>query len=280
MIAADSDLKEQLAPIQSALLLSELGEDKAKLATALEGVKQSASAGNAALGALRATLGNPTTVLLAIVVLIGVPVILFVLRQLLSAVPTLNGFAAVGNGFEALGGLLATATVLVRAFASRAKSLADKLIGLRQSIDQQIVQATSAERTKVVEAEAELAKRSSAVDQAKSVFQVTGEQLAAALRDYSEETSGMRLRRFVRSRAGEGGYAKHLGLVSTIRKDFEQLDTMMLDRGKPAPHLEEARQALCCARRGAYRECRHSAASQGTGAAAGNRKEHARSGRA
>src|SRR5208282_5636408 len=227
MIAADSDLKEQLSPIQSALLLSELGEDKAKLATALEEVKQSASASNAALGALRATLGNPTTMLLAIAVLIGVPAILFVLRQLLSAVPTLKGFAGVGNGFEALGGLLATATVLVRAFASRAKSLADKLIGLRQRIDQQIAQTTSAERTKVVEAEAELAKWSSAVDQAKSMFQVTGEQLAAALRDYSEETSGMRLRRFVRSRAGEEGYAKHLGLVSTIRKDFEQLDTMM-----------------------------------------------------
>lgn len=241
IIAADSELKQQMASIQSAFALPELAEDKAKLALALDEVKRSASAGNAALGSMRATLGNGTTVPLAIAVLIGVPVILFVLRQLLFIVPSLAGLAEVGRGFEELSGLLGAAAVLFRTFAVRARSLADKLTGLRQCIDREIAKATAAEQTKMLAAEVELAKKAAAVEQAKSVLQATSEQVAAALRDYVEETGGMRLRRFVRSRAGEQGYAKHLGLVSTIRKDFEQLESLMLDEGNPAPHLEEAR---------------------------------------
>ena len=76
-------------------------------------------------------------------------------------------------------------------------------------------------------------------------MRATGEQVAAALKDYAEETGSLRITRFVRARAGSDGYGKHLGLVSTIRKDFDQLESLMLDRGpknKEPQHLKEARE--------------------------------------
>ena len=108
-------------------------------------------------------------------------------------------------------------------------------------MDRRVAEATATEQKNVAKGEAEVAAKSAQVEQAKTVLQATGEHVAAALRDDAEETGGMRLRRFVRARAGEEAYAKHLGLVSTIRKDFERTRGVNARPRQPAPHLEEAR---------------------------------------
>ncbi len=155
-----------------------------------------------------------------------------------AAGPPLRSLAAASRCWPAC---CATAAVLVTRFARGTAALAGKLTDLRADMDRRVAEATATEQKNVAKGEAEVAAKSAQVEQAKTVLQATGEHVAAALRDYAEETGGMRLRRFVRARAGEEAYAKHLGLVSTIRKDFEQLEGLMLDQDKPAPHLEEAR---------------------------------------
>ncbi len=240
-VAADPDLKKYLGDLGVALGIPALLDDTVKLRATLDSVNRSASAGNAALAALRSTAGSRCTMLLAVAALLLVPAALFGLRQLLAQWLHWDGFADIGRGLEALGGFLAMALVLARNFAARITSITDKFTKLRSHIDEQIRQATAEEADALAAASREVAKQSAAVEQARVLLQATGDQVAAALRDYAEESGGLRIRRFVRARAGNDGYGRHLGLVSTIRKDFEQLESMMLDADKPDPRLEEAR---------------------------------------
>ncbi|CAN7649226.1 P-loop NTPase fold protein [Mesorhizobium sp. LjNodule214] len=239
-IMKDAELEQQLGTIGTAAGVPKLLDDKAKLVAALDELNRSASAGNAMLGALRSTVGSSSTVILALSALVVVPLLLFGLHTVLAAVPGWSGLAGVGSGFEALGGLLAMLAVLAQRFSNKAKSLADKFANLKRSVDVQIALATQKEQDEVVAAASGLAKSSAEVENAKTLAQATGDQVVAALKDYAEETSALRIRRFVRARAGADGYGKHLGLVSTIRKDFEQLESLMLNKEAP-PHMEEAR---------------------------------------
>ncbi len=242
-IKGDDELKQQFVGVQNTLGVPNLIEDKAKLTAALDELNRSASAGNAALGALRATLGGGRTVLLAIAALIGVPLLLFILHQGLAYVSGRSELAEVGRGFEALGGLLTMLAVLIHSFSGRLKSLTDKFTRLKQRIEAEITIATQAERQAATDAAAKVAQSMAEVEKAKTLVQATGEQVVAALKEYAEETGTLRLRRFVRARAGAEGYGKHLGLVSTIRKDFEQLQSLMLKKAneEPPEHLEQAR---------------------------------------
>lgn len=240
-VLGDPELKEQLGSMTATLGVAELLEDKTKLAAALDEFKHSVSAGSASLSALRATAGDCGTLFLAITALLGIPVALFALRALIATVPGWSDFADISHGIEAVGGVLATAAVVLRGFSARLRRTTEKFTHLRGAIDAEINRASVTEQANVSAATDELAKTTAAVEQAKTVLQATGEQVAMAVRDYAEETSGLRIARFVRARAGNDGYGRHLGLVSTIRKDFEQLESLMLDRGTPSPQLEDMR---------------------------------------
>lgn len=240
-ISGDEELKQQLGTLQSTLAIPDLLEDKAKLASAFDELARAASAGNAVLGGLRATIGSADTVKLAIAALFGIPLGFFVLRHVLATIIHRPELADIGHGVETLGGLLAMLAVMFHRFVGQVKSLADKFASLRQRVDAEIAKATAKEQEEVLAAANQVAQQMAKVEQAKTVLQATSEQVANALRDYSEETGGLRIRRFVRARAGGDGYGRHLGLVSTIRKDFEQLESLMLSKDNPAPHLEEAR---------------------------------------
>jgi hypothetical protein len=240
-IQGDDELRNQLASARSALGLPELMEDKAKLAGVLNEINEAASAGNAALAALRATAASRATIILSIVMLILVPAALFAAKQVLAWVLGWGNFTDIGHGFESLGGLLAMASVLVGGFTGRVRAITDKFTVLRGQIDDEVRIATETEQQAVAASGKSLGAAAAEVEQARTVLRATGDQVAAALREYAEETAGPGIARFVRARAGDEGYARHLGLVSAIRRDFEQLEALMLSKGDPPEHLEAAR---------------------------------------
>lgn len=241
-IAADPEVSKQLAGIQSTLVVPELLQTKAALTGALAELDRSTSAARASLGALRSTLGDGRTIALAFGGLVGIPLLLLGVRGLVNGIAGEAMWSDIGSGFQALAGLLAAASVLVGDFTKRAKSLAEKFADLKTNLDVEITKATAAEQEEAEKATAAVAKSAAAVEQAKTMVRATGEQVAVALKEYAEETGSLRISRFVRARAGAEGYGKHLGLVSTIRKDFDQLESLMLDRAQaPARHIEEAR---------------------------------------
>src|SRR5262245_212001 len=56
-----------------------------------------------------------------------------------------------------------------------------------------------------------------------------------------------RLLRFVRERATDGHYAKHLGLVASVRKDFSELSSLLQE--DPEAHAETEKQRAAYERR-------------------------------
>ena len=64
-------------------------------------------------------------------------------------------------------------------------------------------------------------------------FEVANQRLAEAARDYNTGTGRGRLLRFVRERAVDGEYARHLSLTATVRKDFDDLSAMVASARNP-----------------------------------------------
>jgi|GEM_PF-1401054 len=121
------------------------------------------------------------------------------------------------------------------------RSAINQLEGYRGKLDDAVEEEIKKPREEVRKAEDELAKLAADVAEAKAVLASNSEQLAAATRNYETDTGQGRLLRFVRDRAGDGEYAKHLGLIATIRKDFTELSAMMEARD-PAVQRDFKRQ--------------------------------------
>jgi predicted KAP-like P-loop ATPase len=61
------------------------------------------------------------------------------------------------------------------------------------------------------------------------------QRVDAVQNEIAELRAGRRLQSFIQERSGTAEYRQHLGLVSTIRKDFEKLSTLLTDVGTEGP---------------------------------------------
>ncbi len=125
-----------------------------------------------------------------------------------------------GGGLAAAGALLATATYVV----AQARSGLDKLRHATREIKHGLVKD---ELAALREAEASQQVLQAQLDEVIGRVGELGRELA-------ELSPGRRLYSFVSERAGGEDYRRHLGLISTVRKDFQQLIALMDDWRKRA----------------------------------------------
>ena len=155
-------------------------------------------------------------------------------RALLLAVVTLLA-AAIAYFFDAA--ILAAGTVLASAIAWVAEKAADARVWLDriQSFDDWLTQLKEEEDSRIA---SEIARNQAVFDEKKEDLAAVQHQLreaetreANARADLQKLTARDRMRRFVDGRVTAETYARHLGLVSLIRRDFEDLsDFMYRDR--------------------------------------------------
>lgn len=93
-----------------------------------------------------------------------------------------------------------------------------------------------------------LRKAEALVAAAKQDLAASAASLVNAVEDFHGSTGTGRLLKFLRTRAGDGHYAQHLGLVASVRRDFEELSLGMQGEGSriemPAEELESLRARL------------------------------------
>lgn len=127
-------------------------------------------------------------------------------------------------------GVAAAATALTAAVNLIAKPVAAALGKLKsaQALLESHVAAHNAEYEELAERHrAQAAKAKADVDAASDSLQATSNQLSKVRESLHGQSPANRLIQFIQARAAEGDYAKHLGIISTIRKDFEQLSALL-----------------------------------------------------
>jgi hypothetical protein len=143
------------------------------------------------------------------------------------------------------------ASVLVAGVTTRLRFVWDKvsealkqLEAGKKALDESIESELAEQVEKFQVAHEKLARMNACVDEAKALVQVTSEQLALANHDFSQGTGAGRLKKFVRARATDGTYAQHLGLIATVRKDFEELAFNVAEAGSLKESVEAEREAF------------------------------------
>ena len=133
----------------------------------------------------------------------------------------LRGWALAVSSF-----CLAAVPVVGAAVARVAKALA-YMTSVRDKFRKAAVERSKQSEADVRKVQDELARLTAEVAEGKARFATSTEKVGDAAREYNAKNGRGRLLGFLRSRAAGESYAKHLGLVSTVRKDFEELSDLI-----------------------------------------------------
>ncbi len=179
-------------------------------------------------------LGSWPTAGLVIALVAGLPTVLALLTAGIGAAAGQPWLESVSTLAVPAAGFLGGATLTVQRLLSDVRPHLDRLTQLNASLNAAVAAKLVTEEQQRERAAADVAEKSAAAERARAELQAATAALAAAMEAYSENTGSRRLRRFIRERASDGTYAKHLGLIATIRRDFEQLSFLMLNREETA----------------------------------------------
>ncbi|MBW8848028.1 MAG: hypothetical protein JF607_23955 [Burkholderiales bacterium] len=175
-------------------------------------------------------MGSPLVVLLFIFATVAAPFLAVeVLHLLGSKFEQIRSWVS-----EGVISCLALAGVVTTWFKKAAGPMLvgiEKLKAAKARVDAEVAKNLSKFEKLVADNEAAVAKASAEVQAASDLLKATTAKVAEARQDLHGQSAAGRLINFVRDRAANGEYAKHLGLVSTIRKDFEELSNLVSGEG-------------------------------------------------
>lgn len=229
----DSSIKDDVGKIGDSLGVPQLGDSSGRVLDVLAEARSEAGRAQLVMRAGMARLGTWPWIVSIIVVLIGVPILAVGVRDLTAALlnwPALKGVHETVLALSgALAGVAAWGGVLLRrassalgqldAFDKRLRELAEKN---RQEAEQH-----GSAAGQVVAAEDDVRKRKQALEAAERALAEAEARLNEARSDFESASARSRLNAFIRAKATDGDYAKHLGIIAAVRRDFGQLTSLM-----------------------------------------------------
>jgi hypothetical protein len=167
--------------------------------------------------------------LVAILVCLAIPVFLVVFRQWL--VGWMHGvwganFASIVLTFA---GIVGPLIVILGRAARTALDAVSTIERFRANLNDAIAKERQNPSQNVRDAEKKLAELNAEVEEARAALAISSTRLAEATREFNAGTGRGRLFKFVRERVASGQYSKHLGIIATIRRDFEELAINLKD---------------------------------------------------
>ncbi|WP_031237843.1 P-loop NTPase fold protein [Mesorhizobium sp. LNJC405B00] len=223
-IARNGELKKAAATLG----LDQLRDDGEALKSALDSLGDEAKRAQLVAKATRARLlGWPFLTLAFLAVVVVPPLAGAIGAWILARTGTEGIFGAVHPIIAQASAALVAIAGAVRFIAHGVRKATTVIDKNREALDIAIEKELKKPTLEVKQAEEQLAKLMAELSESKAVLAATSDQLAEIAREYEGETGNSRLLRFVRDRAGDGLYAKHLGLIATIRKDFTELSALM-----------------------------------------------------
>lgn len=173
--------------------------------------------------------GSPLFVAAAVVVVLGIPLALETLRSWMSLTHSL--FDNINAGVVGGASAISAVTAVIGTALSKGRRALNLFETFCTGLEQEIANATVSQQQAVTKAEKELEDQAQRVAEAERLLAVANDEAATAERNYESDTARGRLNRFIQNRVADGTYARHLGLIATIRKDFAQLAQIMNEKG-------------------------------------------------
>lgn len=221
--------------LAQALGFDDLSKSVAALNEVLKDAQTEAGRARALNRAMVAKLGQGWWIAGIVAALLVVPGAVIWVRDWLATLPETKWVAQVNSAALALSGVLAAASSVIGLAVRSARGALTRLEGFRDRLDAAVKERTeefkrqSGEAAGFAQAERELARLRNELEQAERKFVDADKRSDDVLRDYHSASARGRLNAFIRDKLASGDYAKHLGLIATIRKDFEQLAQLMAD---------------------------------------------------
>jgi hypothetical protein len=224
--------KKDLNVATATLGLDRLASDAEALKKELDALRDEGVRAKALANGVRQRLLSAPSLIFILLAIVFVPPVLLGVRDAIASSGSVPGFvqtfiASINGIVLAFAGVLTTAAVIFGAVTKNVRWALNKLEGYRTNLDKAIAEQVKQPAKEVKKAQADVDKLTADVAEARAVMTATSDRLAEAAREYASGTGRGRLLRFVRERATNGEYAKHLGLVATVRRDFTDLSAMM-----------------------------------------------------
>lgn len=191
-------------------------------------------------GAIARNVGSPWSAAFFIFLAIAAPITVVAILRLAFDFATINR--------DWLHEAFLTAATLAAVLAGWFKKVSgpvllalEKLKSAKAKIEAHVQKNLEPLKKRIADNESELAKASANVEAAGDELRATSARVAAVREELHGQSPAERLINFVRARAADGEYSTHLGLVSTIRKDFEELSSLVrgaVEKPKPASDVE------------------------------------------
>ncbi len=239
------DKKIEQEKIQKAaqdLGLLELNDSAKGLQEALESVKDQAKQGKLLYRSLVNKFKNPLWLIPLIVILVGLPFgIRFILSKLYENVSDIYTL------------VIAISTTLagITGWVGRVLNLGSKSINILNNFNNNLNLELEKKKEQSEKEDKDVMEilrykqiyehQVNEVALAEEHFQKVSAESELARSDLNEQKASSRLNRFIRNKITEGNYAKHLGIIASIRKDFEELTAIMMDLDKDQDIMQEVK---------------------------------------
>lgn len=216
-IAGDKDFSKDIQNAGRELGLDALHQSAEDLQTVLQDAKTLGGRGQLAFTALKSHGGLYFIAGLSLLVIPGL--VALGIHKL-----DLNLFS---EGVGAMGAIMATLTAWLGLGMKHARTALSKLDKFESNLNKIINDETKEYQKKVSDAQTAVDDASSDVELAEERLSDSNKTVDALRLSLQESTPQARLNAFIRNQVANKEYTQYLGLVSTIRRDFEKLSKLM-----------------------------------------------------
>ncbi|HEX8225812.1 MAG TPA: P-loop NTPase fold protein [Allosphingosinicella sp.] len=195
----------------------ELFDDTVDVATRARLVRQS----------LLLRLGSGTGAALFLAAIVGVPFLVETVHAYLQQNSGAEWLSKIHSGVLAVAAAVGSVTAAAGVYVRQAVAAINHVEGIRDRLDSRLADTAPREGDPVKAAEREVRDLQQAIREAESRLERASAEAADAAQAYAGETARGRLNRFIKDKVAEGDYARHLGMVAAIRRDFGLLSDLM-----------------------------------------------------
>ncbi len=166
---------------------------------------------------------RPWSHVILIAFALGLPALL-ALAYHVAHTDTATSIFAMGGAISAW---VSTGVAWVKTQLDRTSSVLNALEDVDKKVSAQLEKQEEEHRGKLEEAERQLEQAKSKVSLAQNRLAQAEERVRAAQANVDESRPERQVARFIQERVGSDDYRKHLGVVATVRRDFQKLSKLM-----------------------------------------------------